>query len=244
VTDRGSADDAAEAARLEAALTGREADDPLIRPRLAGQAILDQMLLVAKKQGGAHLPSIAAALGSLGGHACQVAAYAGIAMDVPAYADRTVVTIDVRSGEQFVAGDAIDWPLAESPTSLWALAGGAARRLGGSLPDLEELFRHGTQSLGGPDFGIPRVAEGVTTGSTPREWLRTWRPMAILLGRVTSDPQHGPIAFGVALQQLFDLAGEKAPGRYDFGAMMRLVMDCAIATSKIRASDEELGATS
>jgi hypothetical protein len=29
------------------------------------------------------------------------------------------------------------------------------------------------------------------------------------------------------------LANEKAPGKYDFGAMVRLVMDSAIATSKV-----------
>lgn len=233
-------DPRARAAAFEAELVEQEKTQPLIRAQIAGQTMLDHLLVAGKKQNAVHFPSLAVALGSLGGYACQVAARSGIADDDRAYAGRTITTVGV-GGEEFVMGDAIDWPLAERPHSLWALTAGYARKLRADLPDIVELFEHGAATLGTPEFGIPRFAPGQGTDSPARSWLRSWNPSVRVLSPFTTDTQLWPIAFGIALQQLFDLVNTKAPGRYNLGAMVRAVMDSAIATSKIQATGRELG---
>ena len=68
-----------------------------------------------------------------------------------------------------------------------------------------------------------------------------WSRPLTLLTEVAPDPQHWPIAYGIALQQLFDLVETKSPGRYDLGAMTGAVMDAALAMSKVRVPDPGLG---
>jgi hypothetical protein len=231
----------ARAEALEASLVKQEKTQPLIRAQIGGRTILDHLLLAGKAQNAVHFPSLATALGSLGGYACQVAARAGLAIDDPDYAGRSIVTVDAATGEQYAIGDAINWPLIERRHSIWALTGSMARKLGATLPDLNELVDHGVTTLGGPDFGQPRFHPGQAANSPPRDWLRSWNAILRMLSALTTDPQQWPIAYGIAVQQLFDLVNKKASGRYDLGAMVRVVMDSAIATSKIQATGYELG---
>jgi hypothetical protein len=233
VTIPGPDDPAARAAALAAEFAAREDAEPLVRPRVAGEHILDQFLRAAQSQNHVHFPSLAIALGSLGGYACQVAARAGLEAGDPAYVGRRILTVETADGGLYFAGDALLWPLLERSFSLWSLVAAPAERLGVPLPDPEELLAHSAATVGGPEFGVPRYAPGQAADSLPIAWLPMWsRPLA-LLTEVAPNPQHWPIAYGIALQQLFDLVESKSPGRYDLGAMTGAVMDAAIAMSKV-----------
>ena len=237
MTIPGPDDPVARAAALEAEFAAREGAEPLVRPRVAGEHILDQFLQVAQSQNHVHFPSLAIALGALGGCACQFAARAGLEAGEAAYVGRRLLTVETAEGDLFFAGDALLWPLLERSFSLWSLVAGPAERLGVPLPDVEELLAHSAATVGGPQFGVPRFAPGQEADSLPIAWLPMWGRPLRLLTEVTPDPQHWPIAYGIALQQLFELVESKAPGRYDLGAMTGSVMDAALAMSKVPAPE-------
>ncbi|WP_395640867.1 hypothetical protein [Pseudolysinimonas sp.] len=211
-------------ADLEAQFVAREANDPLVRPATAGSAVFERLLESLTDERGVHLETITTILGALAGRACRVAADSDDA-------GRTFARVETTDGEGYTLGDAINWPLAESPTSVWAILAGAVVEQGGTPPDLAEAFRHSVQTLGGPEFGIPRYTAGTRSSITPAAAVATfWPPAIALIEHVAPDPRHAPIALGFALKRLVEAA---APGGADLEAIARVALDSALTTAKL-----------
>jgi hypothetical protein len=216
-------------ADLEAEILRREATDPLVRPATAGAAVFERLIASLTDERGVHLETITTILGALAGRACRLAAEHD--------ADgRTLTAVETADGGSYVLGDAINWPLAESPTSVWAILAGAVVQHGGKLPDVAEAFSHSASTLGGPEFGIPRFAEGTQSTITPASAVASfWSPALALIQQVAPEPGHAPIAVGFALKQLVEAA---APGGADLEAIARVALDAALTASKLTDSAE------
>lgn len=209
---------------VEAELVAREATDPLVRPATAGAAVFERLVGALTDDRGVHLETITVILGALAGRACRLAADHDDA-------GRTLTRVETTDGGHYVLGDAINWPLAESPTSVWSILAGAVVERGGTLPDVAEAFRHSAGTLGGPEFGIPRFAEGTQSTITPAAAVATfWMPALTLMQVVAPNAAHAPIAVGFALKQLVEAA---APGGADLEAIARVAMDSALTASKL-----------
>lgn len=207
---------------LEAELAAREGDDPLVRPATAGAALFERLVSTLTDERGVHLETITVALGALAGRACRVAAEHD--------GERELMAVETAEGGRYALGDAINWPLAESPTSVWTILAGAVLQAGGTLPDVGAAFAHSAATLGSPDFGVPRYAEGTNSAVSPATALGYWAPASELIASIAPDPAHAPIAVAFALR---DLVRAAAPGGADLEALARIALDAALTTSKL-----------
>lgn len=204
--------------------------DPLPGAQLGGRIILERLLGSMKDKRGVHVESLATALGALAGRACQVAALEGLRSGASEYRGLSLMTVAGANGDEYFVGDAINFPLAESKYSVWGLVAGAAQQHGAQVPDLTELFRHSASTLGGAEFGLPRFAPGTGAGGTPRGYLAMWDPLQLSVRQAAPRTEQWPMAYGIAVQNLFAMA----EGHFDLGVLTRVVMDSAIATSKLK----------
>lgn len=208
---------------LEAELAAREASDPFVRPATAGAALFQRVVSTLQDENGVHLESITVVLGALAGRACRLAAEHDDA-------GRSLAVVETTEGGVYTLGDAINWPLAESPTSVWSILAGAVVQAGGTLPDVAEAFSHSAATLGSPEFGVPRFAEGTNSAISPAAALGYWAPASGLLAGIAPDPRHAPLACGFALRDLVEAA---APGGADLESLARVALDAALTTSKL-----------
>jgi len=207
----------------------QSAQDPMVGSRLAGGEVLQRVLAALKNERGIQIEAAATALGALCGRACYLAAMDGIANRRPEYAGLDVVQAGATDGRTYLVGPAINRPLLESSHSVWSLVAGYAHSTGAPLPDLRELVGHGARTIGGPEFGRPRYAPGTESSVLPAEHLAAWEPLLTHVRPHAPDPQQWPVVYGIAVQGLFGMTG----GRFDLTVLTRVVMDSAIATSKI-----------
>ncbi|CAH0143860.1 hypothetical protein SRABI26_00536 [Arthrobacter sp. Bi26] len=204
--------------------------DPLPGAQLAGRIVLERLLGAMRDERGVHVESLATALGALAGRACQIAALEGLNSGAAQYRGLSLLTVGGANGDEYFVGDAINRPLAESTHSVWSLVAGAAQQHGAQVPDLNELFHHSASTLGGAEFGLPRFAPGTNAGGTPRSYLAMWEPLQAPVRQAAPRPEQWPVAYGLAVQNLFAMA----KGQFDLGVLTRVVMDSAIATSKLK----------
>lgn len=190
----------------------------------AGAAVLDQLLPTLTTPRGAHLESVAVALGALAGRACQGAVLGG---SNPAYAQLSLLVVTGANGHRYYYGDAINAPLAESDESVWNIVAAAAVHLGGTLPDLNELFAHAAAVVGTDEFGVPRYAEG-TFSEPPLSFLPLWDQFLPTVSKGTT-PSEYPQVYAVALGDLFAMVA----GQFDLEPLIRIAMDSAIAMAKL-----------
>jgi hypothetical protein len=208
--------------------------DPLAGAKLGAQAVFEQLLRAMKNdQGGVHAESLLCALGALAGYACQASLRAdALAKGLPEQAYLTQV--DTRDGKKFFFGDALNKPLAESALSVWNVAAGAARQAGcATVPDLAEIFRHSSQVVGSPDFGVPRLPAGHPTGDMPINYVRAFWPA--LLPEVTkycATPDLWPVVFALAIVHAITVARSTL----DPCVGLTIVMESAVPMSKIDLS--------
>lgn len=228
---RTAAPPAAEEVGARASAAGLDGAPPL-GSRLAGAELVQWAMRAATTERGVHAESLFAILGALGGFACQIAARHGGA------AGATLAMAETTEGRRFFFGDAINAPLLEDRFSLWSLAAGKAEALGATPPDPIEIVRHVAASIGTPGFGLPRIPEGHGPAALPADYVRAlWRASASLVASRCDAPRDWPVAFGLAVQQAMEAAGEVlAPG-----LALSIVMECAVPMSKLDPA--ELGLT-
>ncbi len=205
-------------------IAARRAEDPLVGARVAAQELLQSAIQAATTDRGAHAESLFAILGALGGFACQMAV-----RRAPA-AGATFAVAETADGRRFFFGDAINAPLLEDRLSLWSLGAGQAQALGATPPDMIEIVRHVSASVGTPGFGIPRIPEGHGPAMLPMDYVRTlWPSWAPHVAARCGSPREWPIAFGLAVQQGMAMAKDVlAPA-----LALSIVMECAIPMAKL-----------
>ncbi|MCC2333816.1 hypothetical protein [Cellulomonas wangsupingiae] len=201
----------------------------MVGNKLAAGEVLQRVLATLKDERGVQVENVATALGALSGRACHLAARDGRASRRPEYAGRDDLQVGTSDGRTFVMGPAISWPLLESPHSVWSLVAGYAQSQGAPLPDVHELVRHSAATVGGPEFGRPRYAPRTAPTALPIDHLGAWEPMLAHIVPLAPDPQQWPVVYGLAVQGLFQMTG----GQFDLTVLTRVVMDSALATSKI-----------
>lgn len=99
------------------------------------------------------------ALGACAGFACQHATRLLVAAKQPGARLTEVRTAD---GRRFYFGETLNAPLFGGPgvpASVWAYVAGGAQAAGATrYPDIAEIAAHTASTIGGRDFGVPRVA--------------------------------------------------------------------------------------
>ena len=97
--------------------------------------------------------------------------------------------------------------LLESELALLSLALGAAHGLGApvTLALVHEVMKHVAGTVGGPDFGIPRLPTEHMPGDRPIEYVRhLWPKIREALGLYEVPLAGRPSAIGFAVQRAID----------------------------------------
>ena len=204
--------------------------DPLAGAKLGAQVVFERLVRAMKNDQGVHAESLLCALGALAGYACQASLRAdALAKGLPEQAYLTEV--GTRDGKKFFFGDALNKPLAESKLSVWNIAASAARQAGcATPPDLAEIFKHSSQVVGSPQFGVPRLPAGHPTGDLPINYVRMfWPALSPEVGKTCPTPDLWPVAYALAVVHAITVAGPTL----DPCVALAIVMESAVPMSKI-----------
>ena len=208
----------------------RSKTDPLIGVKVGSKEVLQRVLTATKSARGVHVDSLLVALGALSGYACQASLRAQARLKgLPESA--LLVTVQTKDGKKYFFGDGLNKSLAESQYSVWSLAAGTAQRAGCStVPDLGEIFKHTSETVGTESFGKPRVAPNHMPQDLPLNYVQSlWPRLLPTVRKFCPNPEHWPILFGLSVQDAIDMS-KKA---IDPCTALQLVMESAVPMSKI-----------
>jgi hypothetical protein len=181
-----------------------------------------------------HIETLLCALGSLAGYSCQASVRELLVRQGGEPEEKVFLIANGKDGKRYFFGDALNKPLAESRYSVWSLAAGVATHLGCQQPvKVREIFAHVAATVGGPEFGIPRIPEGHRPVDPPSNWVKyAWpKALATVQGHCES-PSEWPAAFGIAIQEVMT----QAKGVIDPCLALSIIMECAIPMSKVDAT--------
>lgn len=221
--------DAATDALLRA-IEEKRKTDPLIGAKLGGKEVFQRLLRGMNDGRGVHIESLLCALGALAGYSCQANLRAqAIAKGLPETA--ALINIGGANGKSYFFGDPLNQALAESQYSVWGLAAGAAQHNGcKSLPDINSIFAHVTETVGTDAFGIPRLPVGRVTSDTPINYLKAlWPALFPVATMFCKQPTEWPLMFGIAIQEALDAGKDALPQ----DVALAIVMESAIPMSKV-----------
>lgn len=214
---------------LMRAIEEKRKTDPLIGAKLGGKEVFQRLLAGMKNERGVHVESLLCALGALAGYSCQASLRAqAVAKGMKETA--ALMTIDCANGKKYFFGDPLNKPLAESKYSVWSLAAAAAQHNGcTSLPDINGIFAHVTQTVGTDGFGVPRFP-GHQAGDLPINYLKAlWPALFSVVKMFCKEPREWPVLFGIAIQEALD-AGKQTISP---GEALQIIMESAIPMSKV-----------
>jgi len=225
---------AAKLAGLKAAIQSQKKTDPLIGPKIGAKEVNQRLIAGLKNEKGVHVESYLTVLGTLAGFSCQMSLRAKMAQkkahpeSIPETI--TLVVASGADGKKYYFGDSLNQLLAESQYSIWRLAAGALQKLGAPIPDVGEIFKHVSETVGGNTFGIPRIPENHRPGDLPINYLRIiWPSLFPVVTQFCDEPSEWPVLFGLAIQEAINMTKAVV----DPGLAVSIIMECAIPMSKI-----------
>src|ERR1700730_13373991 len=123
----------------------------------------------ASTSGNSFAPAILNALGACAGFAAQIAVWRELILPQKRNPGDFLVFFTTKSGELFYFGEAINQFLFSTGPHRLSFLSLAAGTLSSAseLPDIGELLRHVTQSIGSESFGRPRVPPSIDLPELP-----------------------------------------------------------------------------
>jgi hypothetical protein len=243
-------------------LPWKDSDDEVV-VNIAIGSLRESVLAWLKTERGVHTETLLCSIGALAGFAGQTAAFRRVeTRDVPLPPDadpkmpaaalaeylrsaNLMVVANTKSGEAFYFGDLINGyivPQATNGYSLWNFVAAAAIEAGlkpTELPDYREMFQFAAQSVGTPEFGVPRVAKEHRPQLAPRAALNLFWPRARFI--LTRDdgpgpangrhvpPHYWPLVIDLVARQCMLMSKSALDPKIG----VALLMESAIAMSKI-----------
>jgi hypothetical protein len=205
--------------------------DPLVGARVGARELVQRLFESLKDKRGVHGETLLAALGSLAGYACQVSVRTIHMEEHGLPENKAFVVVKTRDGNRYFFGDPLNRFLAEDMYSVWSLAAGQAQRLGCvELPDIVEIATHVASTLGGPDFGVPRLPEHHRPRFMPVDFVKViWPAMFPVVQEFCPAAAVWPMLYALAIQQVMEMDRDAI----DPCMALKLAMECAVPMSKI-----------
>ena len=215
---------------MNRAIAEKQKTDPLIKVKIGGKEIFHRIVSGLKDERGVHIESLLALLGALAGYACQFSVREQNVKSGAKSAPSGLTMVTGADGRKYYFGSALNKLLAEDRYSVWSLTAGTIEQLGKPLPDLTDIFKHATATVGSAQFGVPRLPEGHGTGSLPINYLNAFWPKVLPIAqRFCEEPAHLPMVFALAIQHAI-LMGKDV---IDPTLAGTIAMECAVPMSKV-----------
>jgi hypothetical protein len=209
----------------------RKTKDPMAALKVGGRELNHYLINTLKDRKGVHIESLLTALGSLAGFSCQMSIREELIESGKVPENSAFVIAEGTDGKRYYFGDLLNAPLAENQYSIWDLSGGAAQHLGcTSLPNLEEIFEHVAETVGGESFGIPRVPDNHRANDLPINYVKSlWPKILPIIRPFCRKPSEWPTLFGLAIQEVIFMEKDTI----DPKLAVTIVMESAIPMSKV-----------
>lgn len=205
-------------------------NDPLIGAKLGAKQVAFSVRNAMADGAGVHAESFLCALAACAGYSCQASVRRrAIAAGIDETAD--FVRVECEDGRTYFFGDALNKPLAESQYSVWNLAAGAAQAAGCTdILDLEDVFRHVSDTVGTAEFGNPRLPPEHPVYRKPMEYVvDVWPQLLPMIVKFCPDPEHWPIVMSLAVHDMII----ETSTVLDPCVSLTIVMESAIPMSKL-----------
>ena len=185
---------------------------------------------LSDSHGRVHVETMLSALGALAGFGCQIAVREAVKAG-RINPEGALVEVTTNDGGTYYFGDQINQPLLEAPISVWKLIAGAAQHAGAKdLPDIIEIVRHVSATVGGGGFGVLRIDPKNQPHEAPVDALKKhWQPCYALITSLPRDPLMTGWYFAGAAQSVIVDARQVI----DPALACRIVMETAVAMSKV-----------
>lgn len=192
----------------------------------AADEVLGRITNAMKGSSGAvHPQSLVCALGSLAGYACQTDIRLVYMKQKGLPEDKIFTIMSDKQGRHYFFGDLLNEPLVNEKFSVWAFIGGAVKQAGGSLPDVNDIFRYISYTVGGEQFGKARACE---TGEDMISYLSNlWKPMKSIAEKSCEEGELH-VVFGIALQKAIFACAQSM----NVTELARIAMESAVSMSK------------
>lgn len=205
-------------------------DDPLIGAKNGAKQVAFSVRSAMANEAGVHAESFLCALAACAGYSCQASVRrqaVAQGLDETAY----LVHVECDDGKTYFFGDALNRPLAETQYSVWNLAAGAALAAGcADILDLEDIFRHVSETVGTADFGNPRLLPEHPIHRKPVEYLvAIWPQLLPMIVKFCPDPEHWPIVMSFAIHEMIIETSKVL----DPCVSLKVVMESAVPMSKV-----------
>jgi hypothetical protein len=175
-------------------------DPAFVACNLATGNLANNLAAWVERDGRVHAETYVATAGAIAGYAAQQSLKAQNSGALP----RGMQMATTASGEQYLFGDALNAMLladteAEAGGKVWSRAAGAAVAAGlpvDRMPNLESMFRHVSEVLGGPLEGRPSTGPDHQPLAPVRELLALQWPRATRVFAADFDDMHrnfGPV---------------------------------------------------
>lgn len=170
-------------------------------------------------------------LGSLAGFCCIDSSLKQAAASGRSPLDYGIFDVETSDGNRYYLGDPINKQLAGTDLSLWSLVAGMINHLGSQdYPDFAEIAGHVAGTLGGPDFGRPRVADQHQPSDLPINYVRDLWPLFLPhIEKRVPVLQERVTLFGFAIQNSIQMGADVIPP----AIAGKLVMECAVPMAKL-----------
>ncbi len=216
---------------MQRAINEKKKDDPLIGVKIGARDLVQRLLVIMKTEKGVHIESLLSALGSVAGYSCQTSVREEFVKNNKLQENDVFTLVTDKDGKTYYFGDLLNKPLAESQYSVWGLVAGAAQELNiKSLPDLGDIFKYVSETVGSENFGIPRIPANHSPSHPPIEYVKSMYPELIpLLKQYCAVPSEWPILLGLAIQEVLYMS----KGVIDPSMAVSIIMESAIPMSKV-----------
>jgi hypothetical protein len=174
---------------------------------------LNEMLMAAcSEQGRIHTETYLTTLGALLGFAVQKGFWEVLIKSGNRAIKEVFLTVGLSNGETVFLSPAVDEMLTTmdmTKTSILFAVSVPMMRAKGPLPDFREMVHWRNTTLGGPEFGVPRIAASHQPHELPRAALnRLWGPTRRLLERNAIPPSAWAIELAAATLQTIEQTAE------------------------------------
>jgi hypothetical protein len=258
-------DDVAQAQTQSVRYPWSGTDDEIV-VNLAIGSLRDSLMRWLTSDRGVHAETLLVSIGAIAGFAAQAASLervnkrdvplpAGFDKSIPREAFNTylreagLILIASKVGQNFYFGDLINGYLVQQTTtvnhSLFAILAAAAIEAGvkpDDLPDMPEVFRHVSSTIGKPEFGILHPPKPMSPQYKPREALTAfWPDVKFIFERTDGQgivhgirgenvkPEYWPMIAALVARQFLLMAKDTIEPR----VALALMMESAIVASKI-----------
>jgi hypothetical protein len=209
----------------------------------------------AKDQRRVHAETLMTMVGALAGFSAQHAIWETVVQTgkLPANGGPNMnagafVVATMKNGEAYYFGDLLNsylipqnHPLGPGQHTLWSFLAAAVQSSGGQPlgpQEVGEIFKNSAATMGGPQFGVPRLPDAHRPRLSPRAALNAlWPATRKLLDRDDApgaqgrrlSPAHWPTVIALTAQKLIQLSKETL----DPALSMRIILEAAVPMSKV-----------